>query len=170
MTLLSSPQCPDHQGNAHSHQRVSGVISLALKQQGLHLHPVPRLGMHGATPPFPLYVFIAWCLTKFRDIFAVLPLFSLIIFKWQWWPPSSEVWVLVLVDACANVVLVRMCGRTKHFGIKSVFHRKLDRFISAVINVLLADKDCIQSNSAQAIRRREQNDVLPAPSAYYVSS
>jgi len=29
-----------------------------------HLHLVPRLRMLGAIPPFPQYVFMAWCLIK----------------------------------------------------------------------------------------------------------
>jgi hypothetical protein len=32
-----------------------------------HLRIVPGLKMHGAVPPFPQYVFMAWCLVKHRD-------------------------------------------------------------------------------------------------------
>jgi hypothetical protein len=36
-----------------------------------HLHLVPRSRMHGAIPPLPQYVFMAWCLVKHRDIFLL---------------------------------------------------------------------------------------------------
>jgi len=32
-----------------------------------HLHLLLMFRMHGATPPFPEYVFMAWCLVKYRD-------------------------------------------------------------------------------------------------------
>jgi hypothetical protein len=38
---------------------------------------MPRLRMRGAIPPFPQYVFIAWCLVKHRDNFT----FTLLIFN-----------------------------------------------------------------------------------------
>jgi hypothetical protein len=35
-----------------------------------HLDLVPRSRMRGATSPLPQYVFMAWCLVKYRDNFT----------------------------------------------------------------------------------------------------
>jgi hypothetical protein len=36
-----------------------------------HLHIMPRSRMHGAIPPLPQYIFMAWCLVKHRDNFTL---------------------------------------------------------------------------------------------------
>jgi hypothetical protein len=36
-----------------------------------HLHLVPRSKMRGAIPPLSQYTFMAWCLVKNRDNFAL---------------------------------------------------------------------------------------------------
>jgi len=33
----------------------------------IHLHLVPRLRMHGAIPPIPLYALMAWCAVKMKS-------------------------------------------------------------------------------------------------------
>jgi hypothetical protein len=45
------------------------ALSLGVKLT-THLHLVPRSRLHGAIPPLPQYVFIAWCLVKHRDNFT----------------------------------------------------------------------------------------------------
>jgi hypothetical protein len=57
-------------------QWVLGALSLGVKWPGMklttHLHIVPRSRMCGAIPPFPQYVFLAWCLVKHRDNFTFI--------------------------------------------------------------------------------------------------
>jgi hypothetical protein len=48
-----------------------------------HLHLVPKSRMHGAIPPLPQYVFMAWCLVKHRDKFTFL-YFTLLYFTSFW--------------------------------------------------------------------------------------
>jgi hypothetical protein len=55
-------------------QWVTGALSLGVKLT-THINLVPRSRMRGAIPPFPQYVFMAWCLVKHRDnfTFCLLP-------------------------------------------------------------------------------------------------
>jgi hypothetical protein len=55
-------------------QWIPGALSLGINCQGMklttHLHLVSRSKMLGTIPPFPLYIFMAWCLLMCRDNFT----------------------------------------------------------------------------------------------------
>jgi len=52
----------------------TGDLSSGVKRPGVeltpHLHLVPKLRLRGAIPPLLQYVFMAWCLVKYRIVFV----------------------------------------------------------------------------------------------------
>jgi hypothetical protein len=64
-------------------QGVPGTLSLGVKRPGREADHSPpssaKVKMHGATPPFPQYAFMVWCLVKQTDNFALLLLLLLLL-------------------------------------------------------------------------------------------
>jgi hypothetical protein len=48
-----------------------------------HFHLVLRPRLHGAVPLLPQYVFMAWCIVKYRDNFTVIFIFFLVTGGWS---------------------------------------------------------------------------------------
>jgi hypothetical protein len=59
------------------------IINITSVKLTTHLHLVPRSRMSGAIPPFPLYIFMAWCLVKHRDNFTLLYLVAVVACRKQ---------------------------------------------------------------------------------------
>jgi len=64
-------------------QWVSGAHTLGVKLMGrkltAHLHPVPRLRLHGAVHPLLRYIFVVWCLVKHRDNFTFMIIVTVVV-------------------------------------------------------------------------------------------